>query len=54
MLGHDQRLLVPKTDEKRGAPWVDPAGVGAGAVGVLRGGGADGEAGAGDAGVGRS
>jgi hypothetical protein len=53
MLGHDQRLLVPKTEEKRAAPWVDAAGDEAGAGGALRGGGADGAAGAG-AGVGRS
>ena len=26
MLRHDQRLLVPKTEEKRRAPCVDPAG----------------------------
>ena len=54
MLGHDQRLLVPKTEEKRGAPWVDPAGDGAGAGGALRGGGGGGAVGAGAAGVGRS
>ena len=39
MLGHGQRLLVPKTEEKRGAPCVDPAGGGGGGGGALRGGG---------------
>jgi hypothetical protein len=54
MLGHDQRLLVPKTDEKRGAPCVEPAGD-AGGGGALRGGGAGGAVrGGGEAGVGRS
>ena len=53
MFGHDQRLLVPKTEEKRAAPWVDPAGGGAG-TGALRGGGSGGAVRAGAAGVGRS
>ena len=42
MLGHDQRLLVPKTEEKRGAPCVEPAGDADGGGGALRGGGAGG------------
>jgi hypothetical protein len=54
MLRHDQRLLVPKTEENRGAPWVDPAGGGAGGDGVARGGGAGGAVRAGAAGEGRS
>jgi hypothetical protein len=55
MLGYDQRLLVPKTDEKRGAPCVDPAGDAAGGGGALPGGGAGGAVyGGGAAGVGRS
>jgi hypothetical protein len=51
MLAHDQRLLVPKTEEKRGAPCVVPAGAGGGG-GALRGGGGVRDGGA--AGVGRS
>jgi hypothetical protein len=55
MLGYDQRLLVPKTDEKRGAPCVDPASDAAGGGGALRGGGAGGAVyGSGAASVGRS
>jgi hypothetical protein len=54
MLGHDQRLLVPNTEEKRGAPCVDPAaGVGGGGTfrGIVGGGGA---VRAGGGGMGRS
>ena len=55
MLGHGQRLLVPKTDEKRGAPWVEPAGDAGGGGGALRDGGGGGAAGrVGAAGAGRS
>jgi hypothetical protein len=54
MVGHDQRLLVPKTEEKRGAPWVDPAGDVGGGGGALRGGGAGGAVRGGAAGGGRS
>jgi len=54
MVGHDQRLLVPKTEEKRGAPWVDPAGDVGGGGGALRGGGAGGVVLGGAAGGGRS
>ena len=55
MLGHDQRLRVPKTEEKRGAPCVEPAGDAAGGGGALRGGAAGGGVwGGGAAGVGRS
>jgi hypothetical protein len=48
MLGHDQRLLVPKSEEKRCAPWLDLASdapVGGGALRV--GGAGSGAAGAG-------
>jgi hypothetical protein len=38
MLGQDQRLLVPKTEEKRCAPWLDIAGGAVGGGGALRGG----------------
>jgi hypothetical protein len=54
MLGHDQRLLVPKTEEKRGVPCVDPAGGVAGEGGALRAGVGGGTLGAGAAGAGRS
>jgi hypothetical protein len=54
MLGHAQRLLVPKTEEKRGAPCVDPAGDAARGSGALRGGGAGGAVCGGGTGVGRS
>ena len=50
MLAHDQRLLVPKTEEKRGAPCVEPAGDPDGGGGALRGGGAGGATGAAAAG----
>ena len=50
MLAHDQRLLVPKTEEKRGAPCVEPAGDADGGGGALRGGGAGGATGAAAAG----
>jgi hypothetical protein len=40
MIGHNQRLLVPKTEEKRCAPWLDLAGDAPGDGGALRGGGA--------------
>ena len=53
MLGHDQRLLVPKTEEKRGVPSVDPAGAAAGGGGALRGGGAGGAVRAAAAGIDR-
>lgn len=36
----DQHLLVPKTEEKRCAPWLDLAGDAPGDGGALRGGGA--------------
>src|SRR5277367_6112448 len=54
MLGHDQRLLVPETEEKRAAPCVDPAGDRAGGGGALRGGGAGGAGCGGAAAAGRS
>jgi hypothetical protein len=47
-LGHDQRLLVPKTEEKRCAPWLDLGDAPDG--GALR----DGGAGRGAVGAGRS
>ena len=45
-----QRLLVPKTEEKRCAPWLDLAGDAPGGGGALRGD----VAGSGAAGAGRS
>ena len=45
MFGHCQRLLVPKTEEKRGAPCVEPDDGAAGGGGdALRGGGDGGAA----------
>ena len=62
MFRHDQRLLVPKTEEKRAAPCVEPAGAGGAGVagrgvGTGRGAGCCAgavRAGSGAAGVGRS